>query len=121
LIFSVDGNVPSLSSDKTNLIVGKSFSEVATVDKEQFCETRLRQMPIEIVSIEYTKPLTIDSLSGYEIYAKAKTPDTDEVENTYQVILFDDGLYYILLGSTNDESDDSMSQLRNAVMTFKRK
>lgn len=121
LIFSVDGQVPTTSNDKSNLIVAKSFSEITTEDKKLFCINRLKQNPIEIKNIEYTKEITIDGVSGYEIYAKGKNKKTGETENIYQVVLFSDKLYYILLGTTNDETGKSIVEIKQAVKTFKRK
>lgn len=121
LIFSVDGQAPTTSNDKSNLIVAKSFSEITTEDKKLFCINRLKQNPIEIKNIEYTKEITIDGVSGYEIYAKGKNKKTGETENIYQVVLFSDKLYYILLGTTNDETGKSIVEIKQAVKTFKRK
>lgn len=121
IVFSVDGQVPTASSDKTNIIVAKSFSEITTEDKKLFCMNRLKQIPIEIENIEYTNEITIDGISGYEIYAKGKNKKSDETENIYQVILFSDNLYYIIFGTTNDESDKSIGEIKKAVKTFKRK
>jgi hypothetical protein len=103
LIFSVDGQVPTASSDKTALIVAKSFSQITAQDKKLFCINRLKQALIKIENIEYTNEITIDGISGYEIYAKGKDKKSNETENIYQVILFSDKLYYILFGTTNDE------------------
>jgi hypothetical protein len=121
LIFSVDGQVPTASGDKTNLIVAKSFSQITTEDKKLFCINRLKQTPIEIENIEYTNEVTIDGISGYEIYAKGNNKKSNETENIYQVILFSDKLYYILFGTTNDETDKSIEEIKKAVKTFKRK
>lgn len=121
LIFTVDGQVPTASSDKTSLIVAKSFSPITTEDKKLFCINRLKQTPVEIVNIEYTSEITLDGISGYEIYAKGKSKKSEETENIYQVILFSDKLYYILFGTTNDQTNKSMEEIIKAVKTFKRK
>lgn len=121
LIFSIDGQVPTDSTDKTNLIVAKSFSPINTDDIKLFCINRLKQTPIEIENIEYTNEITIDGVSGYEIYAKGKSTISGETENIYQVILFSDKFYYILVGTTNDETDKSIAEIKKAVKTFKRK
>ena len=121
LIFSVDGQVPTFSSDKTYLIVEMSFSEITTEDKKLFCINFLKQGLTEITNIEYTKEITIDGVSGYEIYAKGKNKETGETENIYQVILFSDTLYYIFSGTTNDQTDKSIEEIKKAVKTFKRK
>ena len=75
----------------------------------------------EIKSIEYTNEIKIDGVSGYEIYAKGKSKNSSEIENIYQIILFSDNLYYILFGSTNDETNKSIEEIKIAVKTFKRK
>jgi hypothetical protein len=121
LIFSVDGQVPTTSSDKTLLIVAKSFSEITTEDKNLFCIKRLKQTSIKIEKIEYSKEISIDGISGYEIFAIGKDEKSGETENIYQVILFNDNIYYILFGTTNDETEKSIEELKKAVKTFKRK
>ncbi len=121
LLFSVDGQVPTASEDKTNLIVTKSFSERIEKDKKQFSFNRLEQTPIQIDNVEYTNEITIDGISGYELYAKGKDLKSGETENVYQVILFSDKLYYILFGTTNDETYRSIEEIKKAVKTFKRK
>jgi hypothetical protein len=120
LIFTVDGQVPTASSDKTNLIVTKSFYEVQIEDRKLFCINRLKQTPLEIEHIEYTNEITIDGISGYEIYAKGKNKKSNKNENIYLVILFSDNLYYILFGTTNDETLKSIEEIKKAVLTFKR-
>lgn len=121
LMFSVDGQVPAASNDKTHLIVAKSFSQITTEDKKLFCINRLKQTPIEVENIEYTNEITIDGISGYEIFAKGKNKKLGETENIYQVILFSDKLYYIFFGTTNDESNKSIEEIKKVVKTFKRK
>lgn len=121
LMFSVDGQIPTSSSDKTKLIVTKSFSQMMQEDKKLFSINRLKQTPIEIKNIEYTNEITIDEISGYEIHAKGTNLKTGEIENIYQVILFSDNFYYILFGTTNDETSESIEKLKKAVKTFKRK
>lgn len=121
LLFSVDGQVPTKSSDKTNLIVTKSFSEIKTDDKKLFCINRLKQFRIEVGKIEYTNEISIDGISGYEIFARGVNKKTRETENIYLVILFSDNLYYLLVGTTNDASDKSIDEVKTAIKTFKRK
>jgi hypothetical protein len=60
-------------------------------------------------------------MSGYEIYAKGSNDETNETENIYQVILFNDKLYYMLFGTTNDQTDQSIEEMKKAIMTFSRK
>jgi len=117
LMFSVDGQ----SSDKTSLIVTKSFSQITQEDKKLFAINRLKQTPYKIENIEYVNEITIDGIFGYEIYAKGKYEKSSETEYIYQVILFSDKLYYVFFGTTNDETNKSIEEVKKAVKTFKRK
>ena len=76
---------------------------------------------IEIENIKYVNEVSIDGIAGYEICAKGKNKKTSETKNIYQVILFSDQLYYILFGTTNDETEKSIEEIRKAVKAFKRK
>ena len=113
--------VPTSSDDKTSLIITKSFSPITQEDKKKFAINRLKQLPIDIEKIEYTNEISIDGISGYEISAKGKDKKTGEAEKMYMVILFSDKLYYILFGSTNDETENSIDEIKKVVKTFKRK
>ena len=90
-------NHRTLSTDKTDLMVTKSFSPITQEDKKLFSINRLKQLPMEIENIEYTEKITIDDVSDYESLAKGKDKKTGETESIYQVILFSDKFYYILL------------------------
>jgi hypothetical protein len=121
LIYTIDGQLPTLSEDKTNLIVSRSVYKITTEDKEQFAAYRLGQMPYDIKSITSKLPITLDQLSGFEIIADGINKSTQVEEHLYQVILFESDFYYIFFGTTNDLSGKSIQQIKNAVRTFKLK
>lgn len=121
IIFSVDGQVPAASADKTSLIVAKSFSPVTATDKKLYAINRVKQTPMEVSSVDSVREITIDGISGYEIEAKGKYKNTGATESIYQVILFSDNLYYIFWGTTNDATGKRITEIKKAVGTFKRK
>mgnify|MGYP001766543380 CR=1 FL=1 len=121
LIFTTDGMVPTNSADKTNLIVAKSISPMLQEDKKLYSLNRIRQTPFKIDTITHVREISIDGISGYEIFANGKSEKSDETESIYQVILFNDEFYYILFGTTNDPTDKSMDDIKKAILTFKRK
>ena len=121
LIFTVDGEVPTKSMDKITLIATKSFTEIDIKDKKLFALNRLKQMPIDLEKVETTLEITIDGVLGYEVMASAKDKKTGDPEKIYQVILFSDKLYYLLVGSTNDKTEKGINELKQVVKTFKRK
>lgn len=121
LIFSRDGKVPSESDDQANFIAGKAFSEMLIVDKEEFALNRIKQLPTEIKKIISTKPIEINGISGFEIIANGKDRKTGSLEKVYQVMLFSDTLYYILLGSSEANFDKNIDLFKKLARTFKRK
>lgn len=58
LIFTMDGQLPTASADKTNLIVSKSISPITQEDKKQFAVNRIYGFLL-IESIEFTKKISI--------------------------------------------------------------
>jgi hypothetical protein len=121
IIFTTDGVLQTKSTDKTILLVTEAFSKAPIADKKTFALNRVNQTPLEIENVESSSEITIDGISGYEVVAKGKDSKTEEKENLYQVILFSDNLYYVLLGTTNDESKISMDLLKKIIHTFRRK
>lgn len=122
LMFSVNGEVPTQSADKTFLIVGKSFSKIDIEDKKLFSLNNLKQIPsCEIEEAETINEISIDGISGYEILAMAKNKDTGLPEKVYQVILFSDDLYYIFIGLCNENFEENIAEIRQVISTFKRK
>lgn len=121
LIYTADGKVPTMANDKIDLVVAKSISELEIEDKKSFSTKRLMQMPLTIDQVKENNEITIDGLQGHEVYAEGRDKKTDEKEYTYQVILFSDQLYYIFLGTTNDESGEGIKEIKKAIQTFKLK
>lgn len=121
LLYTSNGEKVTNTEELVSLIVTKSFSEIPVQDKKLFCIKRIQQMPVEILEIEKTNEIIIDNLSGFEIYAKTKNKKTDKIEFVYQVILFTNDMYYLFYGLTNENAPSNLEEIKNAVLTFKRK
>jgi len=121
LIFTIDGVVPTKSIDKTSLMVSKSFSEITIEDKKLFVINRLKQLCTEDTSVKYINEISIDGINGFEVFAETKNEKTSNPEYVYQVILFSDNLYYIIIASTPDNTSGRVEQLKEAIKTFRRK
>jgi len=110
---------------KTFLFVGTvdSVTETIPKDKKTFATdvTDMMEEFITIENIEYTHEISIDGLSGYEIYAKGKRLETGSKVNVYMVVLFSGNLYHWLFGMTKDETGKSMEDLKKVIQTFKLK
>tara|TARA_R110002050_G_scaffold125566_1_gene245302 strand:+ start:267 stop:1208 length:942 start_codon:yes stop_codon:yes gene_type:complete len=121
LIFNRDGEIPSESKDNASLIIVKSFSNVDIMDKKLFAINRIKLLPIEIEKITSTELIEVNGISGYEIVADGKDKKTGVKEKAYQVILFNDSVYYMLFGSSESDFDNNIELFRKLVKTFKLK
>ena len=120
MLFNRDLKTPTESHDKATLITDKSFQKIDIGDKEQFCVSRLKKYPNDYSAITSREinSIEIDNLKGFELFAKN---NDDPDEEMYQVILFDDGGYYLLVGTYLKDSKAAISDIKNVIKTFKRK
>ncbi|NEU09772.1 hypothetical protein GZH53_15705 [Flavihumibacter sp. R14] len=121
LTFNLDGKTPNQSPDRTSLIVAKAFSNVAISDKKLFALNRIKNLPVEILKINSVEAIDIDGISGFEILADGKGKKTGDAEKIYQVILFSDSLYYLMIGTTNQDFEMNISEIKRVTRSFKRK
>ncbi|MEN8230768.1 MAG: hypothetical protein ABFS38_21605 [Bacteroidota bacterium] len=122
LIYTVDGNIPTQSNDKSTIAVGSSLGRVEIDDTKQYAINRVKQFSqysdIEILEI---KGIEIDDVDGYEITAIGIQKDDSTEEFIYQVMLFSDNLYYIIIGFAEEEYEGNCKLFRLVASTFKRK
>jgi len=121
LIFNVDGKIPTQLPDKTSLLITKAFSKVTIADQKLFSLNRIKQLPIDILKINSTEKINLDNISGYEILADGKNKKSGELEKVYQVVLFSDSLYYLIIGTTNRDYEKNIAEIKKVTKTFKRK
>ena len=122
LMYTVDGIVPTESIDKTSLAVGTSAGSPEILDTKQFAIDRLKRQPlITDVEIESITPVEIDDMSGYEIIAYGIGEKTNETELRFQLLLYGDTLYYMILGTAKDDFEGNIEMFRDISLSFKRK
>ena len=63
----------------------------------------------------------IDSLAGYEIVSYRNDSVSHLRRLKYQVVLFDDIRYYLLVGTTSERYEENLATFRTIAHTFKRK
>lgn len=119
-IYTHDGKFPTESGSKANLIIAKSHSEVSIEDRKLFAINRIKQTPFDIEEIDSTIALSIDGITGYEVYAKGVSQSTGIKYGLYQVILFSDHMYYIFFGSTAPEDKKTLEEMKLIVESFER-
>jgi len=123
LLYTVDGKVPTESNDKTTFIVGLSLANVQTVDKKLTAITRLKRMPYTDLKIDENKinEIEIDGISGYEIVGEGLDKSNGTKEFVYQVMLFTDNGYYIIVGTTKNNFEQNLELFKKVSRTLRRK
>lgn len=120
MLFNRDLKTPTESPDKATLLTDKSYSKVEIEDEKLFCMSRLKSYPDDysLISNRGINEIEIDSLKGYELYAKNNDKENEEM---YQVILFDSGGgYYLFLGTYVTDSHKAITDIQKIIMTFSR-
>lgn len=122
LMYTTDGRVPPESPDRTLLMVGSSQGESIVVNRRQAAVERVRQLPYPDLKIDEKNitSVSIDGISGYEITAQG-TSATGIHEFVYQVMLFSDTDYYVIVGITNENFTGNLELFRKVAASFHRK
>ena len=121
MLFNRDLRTPTQSIDKATLFTDKSFANIEIEDKKIFCISRVKKYPDDysIIPGKGINEIEIDSLKGFELFAKNNKDDTEEM---YQVILFDiKGGYYLFVGTYLKGSATAVNDIKNIIKTFNRK
>jgi hypothetical protein len=120
MLYSVDGNVPTKSSDKTSFIVAPSLGEGYIGDHKLFAIQRIEKLPMTSdLKIESTIEVTIASMKGYEIIAYGIDDNTGKKALTYQVMLFKGNQYYLMIGKAKDDFPTNLELFKKISKTFK--
>jgi hypothetical protein len=123
LLYTTDGKVPTESTDKTSFIVGLSLANVQTIDKKLTSINRLKRMPYTNLKIDENKinEIEIDGISGYEIIAEGLNKQNGAKELVYQVMLYTDNGYYVIVGTTGNDFEANLDLFKKVAKTLKRK
>ncbi len=122
LLYTVDGKVPTESNDKTSFIVGLSLANVQTVDKKLTAINRIKKMPYTDLNLDENRinEIKIDGISGYEVIGEG-LDNNGAKELVYEVMLFTDNGYYIMVGTAKSEFETNLYLFKKIARTLKRK
>lgn len=122
LIYTGDGIIPTQSADKAAFMVATSLGKVEIDDKKLFSINRIMMYPtVEDLSIDDITAVTIDDISGYQIVARGTNEKTGKAKLVFQIILFSDNLYYMMIGQAEDDFEENVILFKSISKTFKRK
>ncbi len=121
LIFTVDGNFPAKSKDKTSFKIGSSLGIVEIKNPRDFAIESLKKLPFTFNKNIEINPIKIDGLSGYEIIAYSTDKKSGFRQLIYQLILYSGNSYYILLGTAYDDYENNLSLFIDVSSSFKQR
>ena len=128
--FKLDRSVSGLISYKMDdlkptrqptLVAAESVGRISYPDLKQYSINRLKQLPGHAqAQIKEVNPITVDSLTGYEIIAYNRRGSI--LEQTYQVMLYNDNKgYFIIAGQAKENHESNLLLFRKIAASFKRK
>ncbi len=121
LLYTVDGKVPTESKDKASVVIGQAFSKIETDNERLFALNRLSRLPYKIQTSENkVSDIEIDGLHGYEIETKGVDSKSGVNIILYQVMLFSEDSYYILIGDAEDNFEENVELFKQLAKSFKR-
>lgn len=122
VLYTVDGKVPTESDDKTFYTIASSLGKIEIVNKKQYAIDRLNKTAtIENINLDNITDIQINGFLGYEIIAQGTDEKTGKEEKIYFVMLFNDNLYYLLMGVAEDDFENNIELFKKVTKTFRMK
>jgi hypothetical protein len=118
VVYNVDGVLPPKSKDITNLLASKSNVANEFPDKAKFAKERLTKHLITVDTVLIHTQLKVNNLDAEEIVAVGKINGSNIPAQFYQLIIFDEKGYYIIMGTTNQDFEKNISAFRNMGHSF---
>ncbi len=120
LIYTSDGNFPDQQKDGVSFKIGSSLGKVKIAEPKTFALERLNSLPYEILEKPEFLKLKINNLSGYGIVAYGKDKETGIKILIYQVLLYTQESYYLMIGTAYDNFESNLSLFIHTASTFER-
>jgi hypothetical protein len=123
LCYTRDGSVPAKTPEDPFFIAAPSLSKLPVLDPRRYSEARLRETEqTRVTEVTSHEPITIDGLEGYESLAEATDARSGTALLVYQVMLFDNGFYYLMQGQVGSKlRAEYLPEFQAMARSFRRK
>ncbi len=125
MTFTDDGFVPSNTDNKTSFMIRQKtvINPLSNDEKKTLCVQLFNLYPLEWVGDMSREPkaISVNNLSGYEIFSMGKNKELYKMELIYQMVLFNGQDYYVLVGITYGDFEENLSMFKKVAKTFKPK
>ena len=123
VLYTLNGLLLGNAPEDPLLVVAPSLGDPGALDPKAFSEKRLQQTAsVKDVVVESGAPVEIDGLKGYELLGRAKNSHTGAPLVLYQVLLLDEGRYFLLQGRVGEaRRQEYLPHFQAAARSFQRK
>lgn len=121
IFYTVDGKLPTESTDKTALILGSSIYPVDVEDAREYTVNRIKQLPYTATNVEKSqlREVQINGLSGFEFDFLGTKGSGQAEELVYVVMLFKDDKYYLIIGNASQDFEENLKLFKKVSSTFR--
>ncbi len=123
MIYTDDGNVPSLSENPTSMMLRRTKNLRPLNDEERrTLALRLFELyPVEWIKTDGMEPrrITISGMRGYEMHAIGTNKQTMKPEMIYQAVVFDTEYYYVITGVTGGDFNSNLKMFMEISKTLR--
>lgn len=119
--YTVDGNMPSQSDDKTAFIIGSSLYPVEMENSREYAVERIKQLPYVGTDVrpDQLREVQIAGLTGFEYDFIGSKGINKPEELVFVVMLFQDDQYYLLIGNTLEDFESNLELFQKVASTFR--
>ena len=119
VILSLDGQYPVKVENEPIVIIGLSGkNDIEIPDKKAFAIKRVAQTAlVKSITVEQTVAVTIGNLSGYKIIANGFDKNNNTPMTIFQVLLFEESGYSIVVGITPSAKNEIYIPLFDSIAT----
>lgn len=122
VMYTSNGDWNDQSIFQLSFFAGPSVDNTIIERSEDFVLGQLKNICADCkVEKDAIKKVLIDSLAGYEIVSYRDDSVSHSRRLKYQVVLFDDIRYYLLVGTASERHEENLATFRTIANSFKRK
>jgi hypothetical protein len=122
VMYSESGNWADHASGELSFFAGFSTSDPFLVHDKETLKEQIKQLCNTCSYAEDSiAAVTIDKLKGFEVAAFSEADSVHSKMLKYVTVLFNEGRYYLLVGSASRQYDENLDLFRKVGRSFRRK
>lgn len=122
ILLNEAGNLAYPQPGSAALVIGSSVATVDLSDVEAFARRRIQQIAaLSDIGNVSGQPISIDGITGFELFADARHADTSLPMRVYQVVLPEGSQYILIRGLVRaDQAEEFIPQFQAVTRSLRR-